>query len=468
MQKTVVINVVGLTEKVLGEHTPFLTEWISDKVKKYIEPVVPAVTCSVQACYLTGKWPSDHGIVGNGWYFKDECEVKFWKQSNKLVDSEKIWELLKKENKDFTCANLFWWYNMYSSADYSVTPRPLYLADGRKIPDIYTHPAGLRKELQNKLGTFPLFEFWGPATSIRSTKWIANASKMLDEKYNPTLTLIYLPHLDYNFQRLGTEHPAISKDLREVDDVCKDLINFYERKGAEIIILSEYGITNVNRPVHLNRVLRENGLISVKEELGLEVLDPGASIAFAVCDHQLAHIYVKDKDRREEIKEIIKKVEGVDMVWSGKEKEALHINHERAGDIIAMADKDSWFSYYYWFDDKKAPDYAKTVDIHRKPGYDPVELFLNPEIKFPKAKIGMKLIKKKLGFRTLMDVIPLKAELVKGSHGRKPESKADWAIIIASSFTKENEEIKAVDVFEEIKNKVLENKSSKLSKVLYE
>jgi len=457
MQKTVVLNIVGLTEKTLGEHTPFLYQWSLKKAKKYIEPVLPAVTCSTQTSYLTGKWPYEHGVVGNGWYFKEECEVKFWRQSNKLVNSEKIWDVLKKENKDFTCANLFWWYNMYSSADYSVTPRPMYLADGRKIPDIYTNPPELRNELQKKLGTFPLFEFWGPATSIRSTKWIAESSQMMDDKYDPTLTFVYLPHLDYNLQRMGPDHPCISKDLGEVDDVCRNLIEFYERKGAEIIILSEYGITNVNRPVHLNKVLRENGFISVREEQGLEILDHGASAAFAVADHQIAHIYVKNNHKLEEVKDIIKKTEGVEMVLSGKEKEAFNIHHERTGDIVAVADKDSWFSYYYWLHDEKAPDFARTVDIHRKPGYDPVELFVNPDIKFPKAKIGMKLLKKKLGFRTLMDVIPLKPEMVGGSHGRKPESKSDWPLIISSSLKKEGNEIKAIDVFEEIKWKVNKN-----------
>ena len=201
---------------------------------------------------------------------------------------------------------MFWWYNMYSSADYSVTPRPNYLADGRKIPDCYSHPAELRDELQKELGQFPLFKFWGPATNISSTQWIADASIYTDKKYDPTLTLIYLPHLDYCLQKFGQDIPAIAKDLAEIDKVVEQLVNHYTTKNAKIILLSEYGITNVSRPIHLNRELRKNGLLQIRNERGLELLDAGASKAFAVADHQVAHIYVNDKSLTDEIKKIIK------------------------------------------------------------------------------------------------------------------------------------------------------------------
>ena len=454
MKKTVVINVVGLSKNLVGDKTPFLKGWAGKKQVRAIDPVLPAVTCSAQATYLTGKYPEDTGIVGNGWFFKEESEVKFWRQPNQLVQSEKIWETLKKSNPDFTCANFFWWYNMYSSVDYSITPRPMYPADGRKIPDIYTFPSHLRDDLQRELGQFPLFKFWGPATSIEASKWIARASKMVDAQNDPTLTLIYIPHLDYNFQRLDSHHPNIDKDLKQVDEICQDLINYYESKGAEVILLSEYGITEVERPVYINKLLREKNCIAVREELGYDVFDAGASEAFAVCDHQLAHIYVRDKSRISEIGKLLGELPGIEKLITGEEKKEYHLDHERAGDIIAIADKDSWFCYYYWLDDKKAPDYARTVDIHRKPGYDPAELFIDPDIKFPKLKIGLKLLRKKMGFRTLMDVVPLKPELVKGSHGRRPESTGDWPIFISSSKGKEAT-LKPVAVFDEIRSAVL-------------
>ncbi len=432
MKKTVVLNVVGLTKGLIGEHTPFIKSFLERGASATITPQLPAVTCAVQATYLTGKTPSEHGIVGNGWYFKEEHEVKFWRQSNSLIRSEKIWDKLKRLDNHFSCANMFWWYNMYSNVDYSVTPRPNYLADGRKIPDVYSHPAELRDHLQKELGTFPLFHFWGPKTSIKSSQWIADASLKTDILYDPTLTLVYLPHLDYNMQRFGTDFDKIAKDLREIDNVVKQLVEYYEAKSAHIILLSEYGITNVNNPIHLNRILRQEGYLGIRVERGLELLDAGASKAFAVADHQLAHVYVRDKGDLDTIKTLLKGLKGVEQVLSGDGIKELRLDHERCGDLVVIADKDSWFTYYFWLDDKRAPDYARMVDIHKKPGYDPVEMLTDPEDKFLMPKVIWKLLKKKMGFRTVMDIIPLDASLVKGSHGRMPEDSKDHPILITN------------------------------------
>lgn len=394
--------------------------------------VWPAVTTTVQATYLTGAWPAEHGIVGNGWYFRDECEIRFWRQSNKLVQRPKIWEAARRLDPKFTCANLFWWYNMYSGADYAVTPRPMYPADGRKIPDIYTQPGGLRFELQRELGQFPLFNFWGPATSINATQWIAESAILLDKKYDPTLTLIYLPHLDYCLQRHGPEAGKIANDLRQLDDVCQHLIGWYStERNARIIVLSEYGIVPVSRPVHLNRILRNAGLVAVREELGREVLDPGASRAFVVADHQVAHVYINDPACAPMVRKLIEAAPGVARVLDEAGKGELHLNHERSGELVALAEADSWFTYYYWIDDRRMPDFARTVDIHRKPGYDPAELFIDPAIKMPKAKLAWMLLKKKLGFRTLMEVIPPEASLVRGSHGLAAASAMDGPVVIS-------------------------------------
>lgn len=428
MQKTVVLNVVGLTTNLIGVNTPFLKKWSSNGKITKIKPMLPAVTCSVQSTYLTGKWPNEHGIVGNGWYFKDLCEVKFWHQSNKLVQTPKIWDVAKKMNPTFTCANMFWWYNMYSGIDYSVTPRPIYAADGRKIPDCYTNPSNLRDELQSQLGTFPLFNFWGPKTSITSSKWIAEASKIVEEKFNPTLTLVYLPHLDYCLQRNGPNSLETYKDLKEIDKVCEDLISFYLKKGAKVIVLSEYGIEPVNRTIHINRILRQQGYLKVRHENGGEILDPGASIAFAIADHQIAHIYVNDQSLLNKIYDTLIGIDGIDYILDKQTQKQHHLDHPRSGDFIAVASEGSWFSYYYWLDDNKAPDFSRTVDIHKKPGYDPVELFINPEIS--QFKMLMTLVKKKLGFRYLMDFIPLDISLVKGSHGRISENPDNYPILI--------------------------------------
>lgn len=445
MQQTVVINVVGLTTTLLKNPDLFLHQWLKKNGHiSVVEPVFPALTCSAQATYLTGKWPTEHGIVGNGWYDRNDAEVKMWKQSNKLIQSPKLWDLAKKIDSKFTCANLFWWYNMYSNADFTVTPRPQYWADGQKKPDSYSKPADLRTRLQNKLGVFPLFDFWGPKTTIRSSKWIAEASKLVYEWYNPTLTLIYLPHLDYCCQKFNPESTKIDVELKAIDKICQDLIEFFESKDVQPIIISEYGITEVDNPIHINRLLRTKGYLQIREERGLELLDVGECKAFAVADHQIAHIYVKNKIDIPELKNILIQIDGVEKVLDDISKKEYHINHERSGDLILIAKPNSWFTYYYWLNDKKAPDFSRLVEIHKKIGYDPVELFLNPKKRFIMLYVLFKLIKKKLGFRTLMDVIPLDAKLINGSHGIISESEDDKPIFISRFFFGEKIECTSV------------------------
>ncbi|MDP4285116.1 MAG: alkaline phosphatase family protein [Bacteroidota bacterium] len=449
MNKTVVIDVVALSSFLTGE-MPFLTNYIAKNNLSSIDPMLPAVTTAVQSTYLTGKWPSEHGIVGNGWYDREDCEVKFWKQSNHLVLAEKIWEKAKKQDASFTCSQMFWWYNMYSSADYSVTPRPQYLADGRKLPDCYSHPAELRDELQNKLGQFPLFQFWGPGANIKSTQWIAAASMLTDDRYDPTLTLIYLPHLDYCLQKFGPDFSKIKPELLEIDKVIEQLVTFYEKKNAKIIILSEYGIAPVSKPIHLNRLLREEGLLQVRVERGLELLDAGASKAFAVADHQVAHVYVNDVSVMSQVRSLLEKVPGVELILDKNAQAKYHIDHTRSGDFVLMADSESWFTYYFWLDDAKAPDYARCVDIHKKPGYDPVEMFMTS-----KLRAGYKLLRKKAGFRYVMDVIPLDATLIKGSHGRIGVSSEFSPILITDHKLQQNS-INAIDVFDIIYDQIFQ------------
>jgi predicted AlkP superfamily pyrophosphatase or phosphodiesterase len=449
MHKTVVLNVVGLTSSMLDARSPNLTAWARNHAVTQIRPAFPAVTCTAQSNYLTGRHPSAHGIVGNGWYDRESCEVRFWKQANTLVQAPKIWEAARAIDPSFTCANVFWWFNMYSSVDYSVTPRPMYPADGRKVPDVYTHPAGLRDELQRELGTFPLFQFWGPRASIASSRWIAESAKYVEQKFSPTLTLVYVPHLDYNLQRVGPGASEAAADIRQVDELCGDLIHFYERRGAQVVVLSEYGLRDVSTPVHVNRVLREHGLLAIREELGLELLDPGASAAFAIADHQVAHVYLNDPAERMRVRDLLERLSGIERVLDVDGKRSLHVDHARSGDLVAVARPEAWFTYYYWLDDRRAPDFARTVDIHRKPGYDPVELFLDPAIRVPTLTVGWKLALKAMGLRTLLDVIPLDASLVRGSHGRQSDiGDDDTPIVIGrEQFTTPGVAIDSVDVY---------------------
>ena len=447
MSPTVVLNVVGLTKDLLGTHTPNLNKLSQCGGIRPLNTITPAVTCSVQSTFVTGLLPRDHGIVGNGWYYRDLSEVWFWRQSNRLVEGEKIWEAARRLNPSFTCAKLFWWFNMYSSADYTVTPRPMYPADGRKIPDIYTHPSSLREELNAKLGSFPLFRFWGPTADSVSSRWITDCALHIYESHKPTLTLVYLPLLDYNLQRLGPNHGDLRKDLEDIDALCGEIIERVRKDGTNVIVLSEYGITEVSGPVHINRALRKAGLLHVREELGHELLDCGASEAFAVVDHQVAHIYVRSPDLAKDVKALVQELPGIEIVLDEEGKRHWGLNHLRSGELVAISHSDKWFTYYYWLDDSRAPDFARTVDIHRKPGYDPVELFLDQTLKFPKLRIGQKLLQKHLGFRTLMDVIGLDATLPQGSHGRVTDQPSAGPLFISSEQNLLPEEsISAIEV----------------------
>lgn len=435
MKQTIVILTVGLTPDLIGEFTPHLKRLADQGGMRPLHTVLPAVTCTVQSTLLTGRPPAEHGIVGNGWYFRDLAEIRFWHQSNHLVRGEKIWQAGRLRNPDFTCAKLFWWYNMYSDVDWSVTPRPVYRADGRKIPDHYAHPANLKDVLSKQFGRFPLFNFWGPATSIVATEWIAQATLHVVESCRPTLTLTYLPHLDYGLQRLGPDltHPQLQKDLSDIDAACGLIFDRAERSGLRVIVVSEYGIVPVEGAISLNRVLRRAGLLRVRDELGREQLDAGASEAFAVTDHQVAHIYVRNQDRLHEVKALLEDLPGVEQVLDRDGKRVNGLDHPRTGDLVAISNTNKWFCYYYWLDDERAPDFARTVDIHRKPGYDPLELFMDPGIRWPKIAMASRVARQQLGFRQLMDVIPISGTTrVRGSHGRLTDTTETGPLIISS------------------------------------
>jgi predicted AlkP superfamily pyrophosphatase or phosphodiesterase len=437
----VVVDVVGLTPRLL-EHMPNVAKL---GAPSQLRTVLPAVTCSVQSTLLTGAMPRDHGIVGNGWYFRDLGEVLLWRQHNALVEGPKIWDDARKVHPGYRVANICWWYAMGAATDFTVTPRPIYHADGRKSPDCYTTPPSLRNDLTRELGRFPLFSYWGPKAGIASSQWIVDAARLTFARERPDLTLVYVPHLDYDLQRYGSSGPEAVAAAREVDTALGPLLDDAAAAGAVTVVLSEYGITDVSRPVDVNRVLRSEGLLSVYRQAGMEYLDPWTSRAFAVADHQLAHVYVRDPDDVPRVRSLIDSLPGVDEVLDEEGKAAHGLDHARAGELVAVAAPDSWFTYYYWLDDDLAPDFARSVEIHRKPGYDPAELFLNPADPLVKAKAALALARKELGFRYTMPVVPLDPSVVKGSHGRLPADPLDGPVLL-SSETLDRESYAATDV----------------------
>lgn len=450
MRRLMVINVVGLTPAMIGPQTPHLSSVASAGFMRPMAAILPAVTCSAQATMLTGELPSQHGIVGNGWYDRDLADVQFWKQSNRLIQSPLVYHTARDRDAGHTTAKMFWWYNMYAGVDWSVTPRPSYPADGRKVPDLYTFPPELRDELQRDLGRFPLFNFWGPTADIRSSTWIADASVAVWRTHQPALQLVYLPHLDYDFQRYGPHDDRAAAAMSAVDAEAGKLIHAAREVDADVVIVSEYGINEVSRPVHLNRVLRDAGLVSVRREpLGWETLDGGASRAFAVADHQIAHVYVQQSGEIGPVKRLLERVDGVERVLDKVEQRSVGIDHSRSGDLVCLSAREAWFTYYFWLEDRLAPDFARTVDIHRKPGYDPVELLIDPQLRFPRWRVASRLMRKLLGFRYYMDVIGLDASIVRGSHGRVPDAQhvlTDGPVFLCSSRRIECEEIRMPDV----------------------
>jgi len=427
----VVIDVVGLTPRLLA-HMPRLQRLAENGSQRPLGTVLPAVTCSAQATFLTGTLPRQHGVVGNGWYFRDLGEVLLWRQHNRLVQGDKVWDVARRNDPSYKVANVCWWYAMGADTDLLVTPRPIYYADGRKAPDCYTRPADLHDRLTSRLGDFPLFTYWGPTAGLKSSRWIVEASRQILREDQPDLLLTYVPHLDYDLQRYGASSPRAARAAAELDVVLAPLLDDAAAAGATVVVLSEYGITDASRPVDINRLLRREGLLEVYTQDGMEYLDPWTSRAFAVADHQIAHIYVQDPADVEAVAKLLNWLPGVAEVLDDAGKATYGLDHERAGELVAVAEPDAWFTYYYWLDDDRAPDFARAVEIHRKPGYDPAELFFDPADPLAKPRAASYLLRKKLGLRYAMRVVPLDPSCVRGSHGRLPDHPDDGPVLLVS------------------------------------
>ncbi|MBB3157962.1 putative AlkP superfamily pyrophosphatase or phosphodiesterase [Microbacterium proteolyticum] len=434
MSKVLLLDIVGLTPRALAA-MPRLSAVGRRGGQAGLDTILPAVTCSVQSTMLTGLAPRDHGIVGNGWYFRGLGDPLLWRQHNKLVAGEKVWETARRSRPELRTANLGWWFAMGATTDVTVTPRPIYHADGRKSPDAYVRPAALHDQLVSALGEFPLFQYWGPTATIRSSAWLAEATRgMITERWGPApdLAMAYLPHLDYDLQRFGPNGAEAERAARELDDAVAPLLDDALDRGYTVVAVSEYGIEQATRPVDVNRALRRAGLLEVYVQDGREQLDPWTSRAFAVADHQVAHIYVPDAADLRRVAELLAELDGVDEVLDREAQARYGLDHERSGDLVLVAEPGAWFTYYFWLDDDRAPEYARGVDIHRKPGYDPAELFFDPADRLAKAKAGANLVKKKLGLRYAMSTVPLDPTCVRGTHGRLPSSRQDAPMVVTS------------------------------------
>jgi predicted AlkP superfamily pyrophosphatase or phosphodiesterase len=414
----VLLDIVGLeTDHLSSNLIPNIESIEKEGMSIKMAPVFPAVTCTVQASLLSGQYPNKHGIISNGLYDRTNYTISFWEQSSSLVQSERIWDIVKRQDSSsIKTAVLFGQNTMYSKSDIVITPRPLHMEDGM-IMWCYSKPVGYYEALKQKYGEFNLATYWGPLASYESSNWIVRAACDTLENHRPNLMFTYLPHLDYSAQRFGKDSREVREDLKRADNLVglliQKTIDLGIKDDTQFVIFSEYGFNDVRSHIPLNRKLRDAGLLSVRTINEKEYIDFEFSKAVAMVDHQIAHIYIND-GLTQQTKRVLENIDGIERVLSGEDKKTFNIDHERSGDLIVLANKDSWFSYYWWYEDKKAPNFAKTVDIHRKPGYDPAELFIDPKTKS----------------------IPLNPNQIKASHGRPANNDTEEGLAVYISNQK--------------------------------
>ena len=378
-----------------------------------IEHAFPAVTWPSQANVLTGQSPREHGVVANGFFWRDENKVEMWTAWNEVIQQPQIWDLLKEKGLSSAA-----WFPMLSKgcgADYVCMPAPIHKPDGSEDLWCYTKPQEFYGELLEKYDHFPLKHFWGPLANIKSSQWIADSAVECARKFQPDFFYIYLPHLDYAAQKFGPDSDKAVEAVAELDVLIGGLI---EQMNAALenpswMVHSEYVITPVDHVSYPNRILREAGLLKVCEldlDAGKEHLDLESSDAWALVDHQFSNVFVKDRNAAviEKVQQLFGGAEGIGSVLAGSSRGAL--DHERSGDVVLVSEPDSWQAYYWWLDDEKAPSFAHTVDIHQKPGYDPVELC------FDMATMS----------------VPLNATLIKGSHGLPQKPGEEKGVLVCS------------------------------------
>jgi predicted AlkP superfamily pyrophosphatase or phosphodiesterase len=413
-RNVIVLDVVGLRPEYLQakEKTPHLNRLMDKGYLRMVTPVFPAVTLPVQATLTTGLYPAEHGVIANGFYSRETFDVGFWEQAASLVQGERIWTRLRKKDDSLKTALLFFQNSLYADCDAVITPKPLHTEEGM-IQWCYSKPVNLYEEICNRIGEFNLMHFWGPLAGIESSRWIGRAAVEVMALIHPDLMFVYLPHLDYCSQKFGPDDPQTWKEAALVDAEVGNIIQGIEAMelpGETIfVVLSEYAFSRVQGDIPLNRILREKGFFAVRTIKGREYPDLELSTAFAMVDHQIAHIYVKP-GYENGVKTLLDETEGIDIVLDAKARSQYRIDNPRAGDLVAVSARDRWFSYYWWEDRAVEPDFATHVDIHRKPGYDPLELFLEP---------GTMKVSQDTG-------------LIRGSHGRPPLSDADLVPLIVS------------------------------------
>lgn len=409
----VLLSIPGLRNQDVAS-MPHLSSLVSEGDSAELVPSFPAVTCPVQANMTTGLPAEEHGVVANGFYWREKQEVEMWTSDNSCIERPQLWDIMHQHNPELTSAVWFPLHSKHCGADYVCTPAPIHNPDGSESLWCYTKPEDLYGELLEAFDHFPLQHFWGPMANIKSSAWIIDSAIAMAKKQKPNLFYIYLPHLDYAAQKFGPDSAEAHQAVVDLDTEIGRLIDSFREayQGTHLLWLaaSEYVITPVDHVTYTNRVLREAGYLAVREDEGCEMLDLENSRAWAMVDHQYSHVFISEESLIPEVKELLADQGGIAEVWERSELDRYDLSHDRCGELVAVSEPTSWQAYYWWFEDEKAPAFARTVDIHRKPGYDPVEMFWD---------------------RSTMSV-PLDATLVKGSHGAPPHNPEQRGVLLCS------------------------------------
>ena len=366
-KKLLIVEVAGLTHdfEIAGLNS------------QTIESVFPAVTCTVQASFRTASYPSKHGMIANGLFYRKLGRPMFWEQSARLVEGDRIWTNFRLRGK--RVGMVFWQQSLGETVDLILSPAPVHKHHGGMIQDCYSKPSGLYRKLCRKIGRpFKLQHYWGPMASWKVGEWIVEAvSEILsDPDLAPDLLLGYLPSLDYDLQRKDPEtDKSVIKTLNKVKEQLLRLIKSAESNGYDVLIFGDYHVAPVCCAVTPNVVLREAGLLTVRHIKNMAYPDFYASRAFAMADHEIAHVYIPDNNDIPIAKNLLKDLPGIAEVLDVEGQAAVNLHHENSGELVLVAAPGKWLSYPWWTEKAEAPDFASHVDIHNKPGYDPCELF---------------------------------------------------------------------------------------------
>lgn len=393
--KLLIIDVAALGYDFLAlNHMP---SW-QGLVFRPLDTVFPAVTCTAQASFRTGLLPDKHGMASNGVFQRELNRPSFWEQSSLLVEGPRIWESWRAKGK--RVGLLFWQQSLGEQADLILSPAPVHKHGGGMIQDCYSEPAGLYHSLANAVGRrFNLAHYWGPLASTKSGDWIASATAALlgDAQSSPELCLVYLPTLDYDLQRYGPADARSTRALKAALRQLERMLSAARANGYEVLIFGDYAIAPVTlEPAFPNRALCEAALLVTRSVKGMLYPDFHRSRAFAMVDHEIAHVYVGNPDDVAPTRRALEGMAGIGEILDRSGQIERGLDHPHSGELVLVAEEGAFFAYPWWRESRQAPDYAAHVDIHNKPGYDPCELFFG---RFP--------------WRTGQD-----PRRIKGSHGR--------------------------------------------------